>query len=296
MTSANWPHHGKADGWGYDTLSGQVYTKSNKANLPLYAKESRSYLQARSEAVEADIAFRKLLRGKDPYPSSQVEAPPKKKIKSLAMRRKVRARPKRLRRRPRNAALQARRLPFRQVVLVEAITGSVNTGRIEHQFKLSDMAKEFSTTFEELKCTGFSVRFVPNNSTTAEGIYSAILLDQGGFDGSSRPADVWFPRVGDMPGSVVRHCSSGFTLSWRPTEPEARNFMKVHNSELKRVIASLFIYGSTTATVIKGALVIKGSVLCRGEYYSAGARTRRLKLEDQSQLQEMTLNDLAIDE
>lgn len=291
MTSSNWPHHGKPDGWGYDTLSGQVYTNSNRGNLPTFAKESRSYLQARSEAVEAEIAFRKLLSGETT--SDQIEAPPKE-VKSLTMRRKTRVRQKRIRRRPRNAALQSRRLPFRQVVLIDTLVNKVNVGKIEHIFKLSEMAKEFMHTFEEFRCTGFSVRFVPNNSTTAEGLYSAILLDQIGFGASARTAETWFPRVGDMPGSVVRHCSSGFTLSWRPTEPDARNFMKSHNNELVQALATLYIYGSTTATTIKGALVIRGSILCRGEYYSASSRINRLNIDDQSRLSEMTLDDLAI--
>lgn len=287
---ARWPHHGTPDGWFYDPHTRQVGSRTSSFNRIEFARESQAYLKARQQAVEAEKAFRRFIS-----PNPQIERPPPASSAST-MRKKTRGRPKRFRRRPRimNAALSARRLPFRQVLLVEAATANQNTGLIEHSFKISEMAKEYMTTFEEFRCTGFSVRFVPNNSTTAEGLYSAILLDQSGFDGASRSAATWFPRVGDMPGSVVRHCSSGFILRWRPTEPTSRNFLKSHNNETAVVIASLFIYGSTADTVIKGALVIQGTILCRGEYYSASSRVRRLNLADQEQLQEMTLEDLAL--
>lgn len=264
---SRWPHKDRTPGWHYDPSTGQYWADDSYRNFIEAGAEIRAFKKSLESSVEAPPTQSKRKRKKKKKPTN---AMPKRK-KGVVKRRNRR----RMSRRWINPALRGRRLPFKQVVMIDS-KSSVEHGFIIHNFTISDMAKEYMKTFEEFRCVGFSARFLPFNSTTAEGVYVAILLDQDGFDVTTADPMKYFTRVGDMPGSVVRHKSQGFILNWKPTEPDSRNWLKSHNSETNKILATMYIYTTSATENIKGTLVISGNILCRGEYWSAPAMCRRL--------------------
>lgn len=136
------------------------------------------------------------------------------------------------------------------------------------------VAIEYQKTFDEFRCSGFTVRFVPS-AITSEGVYTTVLLDGSGFGSiaTTDPASRWFTRLGDMPGSILRHCASGYVQRWKPTSPPAREWIRIANSDY--TLASLYIAASEASATVKGAIHITGSVRVRGEYNSAVSTIRR---------------------
>jgi len=209
----------------------------------------------------------------------QIEKPPKnteKKVTVATMpqrgrrnnkpRRKPTARSRRYK--LQNAALRPRRLPFKQVVPVE-----LKAGYFDYQFRIKQLVPELMNVYEEMRLTSMTVVFLTNDVSVTAGLYTAILLDQDGYGSPLKSTATWFQRVSDMPGSVVHHATRGFRLSWKPTEPDSRNFVKVIDSAINNVVARVYMIGQTSSLAISGVLLIRGHVLCRGQYYDAAKMT-----------------------
>lgn len=203
----------------------------------------------------------------------QLEPPPiipalvfKDKPKAIIMPQRGRRRkiPQR-RRRIQNPALRAARRPFKQVVPVD-----LASGYFDYEFNINALIPELLTVYEEVRITSLSVVFLVKDVTVGSGLYTAILLDQNGYGTALKSTATWFKRVADMPGSLVHHATRGFRLSWRPTEPDGKNFIKVIDTEdLKKTIARVYIIGQDKSLSMGGVLLIRGRCLCRGQYYDA---------------------------
>lgn len=204
-----------------------------------------------------------------PIAQTIVEAtmPQKKKIHVTNRRRKPTARSRRFK--LQNPALRARRLPFKQVVPI-----TLTKGYYDYEFKLKELVPEMLTTYEEIRLVGMSVVFLTNDVSITAGIYTAILLDQDGYGAALKSTETWFKRVSDMPGSIVHHATRGFRLTWRPTEPDSRNFIKVIDSaDMIKTLARVYIIAQKAELDMSGVLLIRGHVLCRGQYYDAARLT-----------------------
>lgn len=287
MTSVDWPHFNQPRGWSLappgDTV---VIDSSGKHNLPQFAKESRAYIAERN--AELDTYLQNVRRAYDyrRRVQTQIEAPQRlasSVSKTVTKMRKKLKFKKGRRRRPISASLRSRSVPFRMVFSV-----STTNGIYSHQLNMKAIAVEYAKTFDEFRCTGFSVRFVPS-AITSEGVYTTVLLDGEGFGPIkvTEQASKWFTRIGDMPGSVLRHCASGYIQRWRPTSPPAREWIRIAASDYK--LASLYIAASEATSVVKGAIHITGSVRVRGEYNSAVSRIRRYNSIDD--LDALTMDD-----
>lgn len=168
-----------------------------------------------------------------------------------------------------NAALRPRKLPFRQVYDL-----NLTAGYADIQFKISDLVPEMLTVYEEIRVIQLSAVFLVNDAAVTAGLYTAILLDQSGYGTALKSTETWFKRVADMPGSVVHHATRGFRLTWKPTEPDSRNYVKVIDvDDIHKTIARLYVIGKVNTLSITGVLLIRGHVLCRGQYYDASKMT-----------------------
>lgn len=168
-----------------------------------------------------------------------------------------------------NAALRPRKLPFRQVVDLK-----LNVGYFDHQFKIKDLIPELLNVYEEVRIISLSVVFLVNDAAVTAGLYTAILLDQNGYGTALKSSETWFKRVADMPGSVVHHATRGFRLTWKPTEPDSRNYVKViDTNDIDKAIARIYVIGRESTLNVTGVLLIRGHVLARGQYYDASKLT-----------------------
>lgn len=268
MISEQWPHYNKPDGWKL-APGDSVYSNSpGKHNLTQFAKESRAFIAERNAELDSYLSLlsdisrhqQRQLSG----PKTQIESPPALAATGsrtiTKMRKKIRFKRGR-RRRPISASLRSRQVPFRMVLPIET-----TNGLLTHTIKMKTVAIEYLKTFDEFRCSGFAVRFVPS-AITSEGVYTTVLLDGPGFPAMTGTASVWFTRLGDMPGSVLRHCAAGFTHRWKPTSPPAKTWVRLSSGNYD--LATLYISTSNDQTSVKGAIHITGSVRVRGEYNSA---------------------------
>lgn len=296
--SKDWPHHGTPNGWKLD--NGQVYTEGNPKyqNLSAYAQEARLYTIAREQAVVDYLEGLSLLKSvqqgktkttvdKPPIVESDAKLLTGTSSSKVITMRKGKLRRRMRRKRPRNAALIGRNLPFRMALVVESKDGLFHTS-----INLGTVATEYLKTFDEFKCMHFRVRFV-SSALTAEGVYTAVLLDSVGFGAMTGDTSIFFRRIGDMPGSVMRHCAGGFSLSWKPTEPASREWRRPSESSASTNynLATIYVACSDKATNIKGAIHITGTIKCRGEYYGAVSRVRRLALTLSELKEDQMLDD-----
>lgn len=277
----SYSHYGKKGGW-YD-FDGSI---SIDASQPKYKDEIRSYLalkqtlnhnsggQSPSTGVPNNSSNkRRTHTSRDEWNRRNMPRPTKR---SQAW--KGRKPPQRRRRPPQNKALRSHKIPFKKVIPLDTLQGSTETGIYFNSFSLKELATPVMAVYEEFRCASLKLRFIPEDVTTGSGLYAVILLDQGGFGKPATGAATWFPRVADMPGARVCHVTRGFKVSWRPTEPDSRNFKKVVGGETDYVTSTLYVFGSTASTRVHGQLIITGALLVRGEYYTASITSRLSQL------------------
>lgn len=286
MTSADWPHYNTPDGWKLGPGDSVYVDSSGKHNLTQYAKEARAYIAERDAELNAYLLNWRRAHRHRQSGRTQIEAPERLASSASKTITKMRKKPKfkkGRRRRPMSASLRSRSVPFRMVFPV-----STTNGIYSHQLSMKAVAVEYIKTFDEFRCTGFTVRFVPS-AITSEGVYTTVLLDGPGFGTipATDEASRWFTRIGDMPGSILRHCASGYIQRWKPTSPPAREWIRIAKKDY--TLASFYISASEASATVKGAIHITGSVRVRGEYNSAISRIRRFN--SIADLDAMTMED-----
>lgn len=164
-----------------------------------------------------------------------------------------------------NAALRPRRLPFRQVAPF-----ALEQGYLQYSFTIKDLFPELLTVYEEVRVVSLSAVLLLDDAAITKGLYTAILLDQNGYGTALKSTPTWFARVADMPGSLVRHATRGCRLTWKATEPDSRNYIKVIDAaDLKKPIATAYYIGRESSLAMTGVILIRGHCLVRGQYYDA---------------------------
>lgn len=191
---------------------------------------------------------------KHPQPSGKMPPRKRRQMKKFKRRRK------------RSNFMGVSRIPVRRVVVYEASSGSYH--RWYFNVKLSTFMHMFADEYQEFKVTRLRVRYVPNNATNETGLYSAVLLDREGFGSFGASTAVsWFPTIGAMPGAQIRPRYQPATMSWKPTEPTARDW---YNRTQDVTYATVYICNNGKETdELGGLLEITGTLLARGLYYNA---------------------------
>lgn len=207
--------------------------------------------------------------------NSIVTMPPKRQ-----RRRKGKPTERSRRYRIQNPALRPRRLPFKQVFDV-----TFSSGYFDQTFSINKLVPEMLTVYEEMRLLSMTVVFLTQDISVTTGIYTAILLDQNGYGTALKSTETWFKRVSDMPGSLVRHATRGCRLTWKATEPDSRNYVKVTDKDdISKPVARLYMIGRESSLSIKGILLVRGHILCRGQYYDAAKLTvnmmKNLRLQE----------------
>lgn len=180
-------------------------------------------------------------------------------------------RPKRIRRkkrntRRRNGFMGVSKIPCRRVVPYAATAGSKH--RWYFNVKLSLFDKAFTSTYQDFKMLSLKVRYLPNNSTSETGLYTAVLLDNTGFGAyGAATAASWFTTIGAMPGAKIRARYIPSVFNWKPTEPSAREW---NNKSQDPVYCTIYICNNGQENdELGGMLEISGTMLARGLFYNA---------------------------
>lgn len=281
-------------------ISGSGHLRDWKWEVNAYLRDRQAFLDQLNSITSTQIS-RPPTKKKDSPAVEKNLSPPQKQASSIPTRNRIKAAnnkigssnkgiplpptmPRRTRRsqawkrgrkgrRGGNKALASVRVPFKVVMEVDSAKSSTQTGHWFNHLTISELAGPALKLHEEFKTCSMKVRFIPEDITTGSGLYAACLLDQKGFGDPVQATTVWFPRVADLPGARLCHVTRGCTFSWRPTEPDSRNFRKSHD-ESNYVVASFYIFGNSTTLSIKGQLLITGLLRARGEFYSANISTR----------------------
>lgn len=277
MTSRDWPNFNVPGGWRLASDGTVITDRHRNASLGTFYKESQAYLRERDSELRTYLnnvsSARRFKDSKSSLSSSQqtqLESPQLEEqshITTVTMRKKGKFKRAYRRRRPISASLRSRSVPFRMVFAVTTTAGVYTKG-----ISMKTVAHEYLKTFDEFRCVRMFVRFVPSALTT-EGVYTTVLLDGPGFGTMAGSAPTWFTRIGDMPGSVLRHCASGFLHRWRPTSPGSRNWIRLDRDDVN--VATVYIASSDINKQVIGAIHITGSVRVRGEYNAAVTMLRR---------------------
>lgn len=179
------------------------------------------------------------------------------------------------RRRGGNKALASVKVPFKTVISVNSKESTTETGHWHNHLSIAELAGDALKLHEEFKCCSLKARFIPEDITSGSGLYAACLLDQNGFGDPAAATTTWFPRVADLPGARICHITRGCSFTWRPTEPDSRNYRKI-TEEKDYKVCSFYIFGNSKDLSIKGQLLVTGLLRARGEYYAANI-ARRIK-------------------
>lgn len=286
-----YPHFGKDWTDNDGVISGSGNFRDWKWEAAAYLRDRKAFIQQFQPAVSTQIE-------KSPISSNPAKAVPTKppgrstkaggfnlqRSQTLSRKNNKANMPKRTKRsqawkkgrkgrRGGNKALSSVKVPFKMVMAVDSNKSSAETGHWHNHLTLSELAGSSLKLHEEFKCCSMKVRFIPEDITTGSGLYAACLLDQGGFGDPVKSTTVWFPRVADLPGARLCHVTRGCMFSWRPTEPDSRNYHKSQD-ESSYVVASFYIFGNSASLSIKGQLLITGLLRARGEFYSANIASR----------------------
>lgn len=291
MTSNDLFHSNHLRAWNTTSADGVYIDKPGKHHWAQISSKPRPHAEERNRELEIFFDVQRNInrqRALEPKvqlrpshstikPGSKVTKMRKQKFKSRRGRR----------RRPTSASLRSRLVPFRMVRTV-----TTKDGLYTHAISMKEVAVEYLKTFDEFRCAGFSIRFVPS-AITSEGVYTTVMLDGLGFGtmNSTPPAPTWFTRLGDMPGSSLRHCASGFTHRWKPTSPPSRTWIRLHNNDFP--LATVYVSTSNAANAVRGAIHITGSIRVRGEYNAAVNRIMRYN--SICDLDAMTMEEVAED-
>lgn len=172
-----------------------------------------------------------------------------------------------------NKALSSVKVPFKMVMEVNSAKSGAESGHWHNHLTINELAGPALKLHEEFKVCSMKVRFIPEDITSGAGLYAACLLDQGGFGDPASSTTTWFPRVADLPGARLCHVTRGCMFTWRPTEPDSRNYRKA-DTESNYIVASFYIFGNSAKLALRGQLLITGLLRARGEYYAANIASR----------------------
>lgn len=218
----------------------------------------------------------------------------KKKISSIKRANKSRQRKVYRGRKYFNNYMKPIRIPVRVSIPWSRTSGT--TGKWYFHIKLSSLIEHFTSTYDEFKIIRLTIRWLPNNSTSSQGLCAAVLMDQNGFgDFGSGAASSWFTSISAMPGSYVGNRHMSFRLNWRPTEPDSRNWRSYQRSEAKYVVCSFYMADNGSEdSETGGVILVSGTALGRGMYYNASTVSRVIasRLRDlPTRLEDCELND-----
>lgn len=312
MATSKFPNFGR--NW-FDS-DGQIVIPGPSNLIPKYRNEIDRYRKFKEEVVIEDIEERALLKklltpseaGKNKaHPSASVSKG--KYNSSLIPHNVIMPRPTKRsqnwkkrkggKRRSglKNKALKSVKVPFKKIIDVDTNQSGTETGIYFNDLKLKELEPGLLTIYQEFKCVSMRVRFFPEDISSGSGLYTAILVDQSGFGAPARGAASWFPHIADMPGSRVCHVTRGFTFDWKPTEPDSRNYRNSIGDETNYSVATLYIFGKTNETRVKGSLLITGAFRARGEYYKSDVsimikRLRELNIQQEEDCDASSLEDV----
>lgn len=165
-------------------------------------------------------------------------------------------------------ALRGYTVPFRHTYLWSDMSGS--SGKWYLPLTISSLIKEYAKTFDEFKIKSLVLRYMPNNNTSATGIYASVLLDQSGFGASSGGTEKgWFRTISTMPGARVAHRNMNVIHRWRPTEAASNNWFRP-TTDTDHVVATVYFVDNGQETVeLGGVLSVTGHLLVRGLFWNA---------------------------
>lgn len=177
-------------------------------------------------------------------------------------------------------ALRGYTIPFHKVYLWADMSGGTGVWYIG--FKIKSLVKEYSKTFDEFKVKSLRITYLPNNNSSATGIYSSVLLDQGGFGAASSGTEKgWFRTLATMPGAKVTHRNQNNTYYWKPTEASANNWYRPETDTDYTVCTIYFADNGQESVELGGVLKISGHLLGRGMYWDAPAHVRQRRIVEQ---------------
>lgn len=166
------------------------------------------------------------------------------------------------------SSLRGYTVPFRHTYLWSDMSGS--SGKWYLPLTISSLIKEFAKTFDEFKIKALVLRYMPNNNTSATGIYASVLLDQTGFGASSGGTEKgWFRTISTMPGARVAHRNMNVTHRWRPTEAASNNWFRPATDKDYTVATVYFVDNGQETVELGGVLSITGHLLVRGLFWNA---------------------------
>lgn len=125
--------------------------------------------------------------------------------------------------------------------------------------------------FTQYRVMLLNVWFLPDQGTTAEGQYSAMLVDAGIVKGTPS-----FNDVMATPGSVMRKMYQVAPMGWRPTEPDDRNWTSTASGT--KTIAELYMVSSSTTKTMDGNFVMDYHVQLRGHNSNETFKSRVLQM------------------
>lgn len=165
-------------------------------------------------------------------------------------------------------SLRGYTVPFRRTYLWADMSGS--SGKWYLNLKVSTLIKEYLKTFDEFKVKSLTLRYLPNNNTSATGIYASVLLDQSGFGSNSGGTEKgWFRTISTMPGARVAHRNMNVIHRWRPTEAASNNWFRPQTDPDFTVATVYFVDNGQETVELGGVLSITGHLLVRGLYWNA---------------------------
>lgn len=173
------------------------------------------------------------------------------------------------RRRKDNDYLRGVKIPVRVSIPWERTKGT--TGKWSFAIQLKELVKNFVATYDEFKVLRLTCRWLPNNSTSSLGLCAAVLMDQNGFgEFGSATAKAWFTTISSMPGSYVGNRHTTFSLHWKPTEPDARQWRSYQRGETAYTICHFYMADNGAEDSETGGIIlVTGLAMGRGTFYNA---------------------------
>lgn len=178
-----------------------------------------------------------------------------------------------------NAYLKPVKIPVRASITWARTSGT--TGKWSFKILLSDLIKNFQKTYDEFKILRLSLRWLPNNSTNSSGLCAAVLMDQNGFgELGGASAASWFTTLSAMPGSYVGNRHTSFSLRWKPTEPDARQWRSYERGETNYIVCHFYMADNGAEDSETGGIIlVNGIAQGRGLYYNAATVRHQLALQ-----------------
>lgn len=177
-------------------------------------------------------------------------------------------------------ALRGYTIPFHKVFLWADMSGGKGVWYLS--LKMKSLVAEYVRTFDEFKVKSLRVTYLPNNNSSATGIYSSVLLDQGGFGAASSGTEKgWFRTLATMPGAKVTHRNQNNTYFWKPTEANSNNWYRPQTDADYPVCTLYFADNGQESVELGGVLKISGHLLGRGMFWNAPTQARQRRIIEQ---------------